>query len=312
MDGEVPLAYLAERTVRRHGLLRARQWVLNETGDPMFDRIALEYNGVNGDTVNPTLAGAAFGWLMQQDAHADEIIVRNATAATAAALREAAAANKWRVRRTNLSPAAAVDLDALRLAGGDLLATTGKNTRAAIRRAIRLYEESGPIRVDRAGSVEEAFAWFDRMKALHISSWQGRAAMHAFSNSHFEPFHHALIRGSFDAGRVDMLRIRAGDREVGYLYNFVGDGWVVAYQSGLTPAPDNRWKPGLVSHCSAIAYCLARGDRRYDFLAGPARYKTSLANSSIPMESLVAFAPRWHLTLEDALRRWRAGWRERP
>ena len=73
-----------------------------------------------------------------------------------------------------------------------------------------------------------------------------------------------------------MLRIHAGDREIGYLYNFAADGWVMAYQAGLTPPPDNRWKPGLVCHAAAIAFCLERGDRIYDFLAGPARYKSSL------------------------------------
>jgi CelD/BcsL family acetyltransferase involved in cellulose biosynthesis len=310
-EGARPLAYLGERIVRRHGLLRVRQWVLNETGDPAFDRITLEYNGFNKNNDDLSYAETAFGWLMQHRSHADEIVVRNATASTASALREAAAASGWHVRLTNFSPAAVVDLDTLRAAGGDLVATTGRNTRAAIRRAIRLYEESGPIRVDRAGSAQEAIAWFGRMQSLHMASWHGRAMTHAFSNPYFEPFHHALIRESFDADRVDMLRVCAGDREIGYLYNFAANGWVMAYQSGLTLASDNRWKPGLVSHCAAIAYCLERGDRRYDFLAGSARYKTSLANDAIPMESLVAFAPRWHLTLEEALRRWRARWKDR-
>jgi CelD/BcsL family acetyltransferase involved in cellulose biosynthesis len=120
-----------------------------------------------------------------------------------------------------------------------------------------------------------------------------------------------LIRSSFDDLRVDLLRISAGNREIGYLYNFVSDGWVMAYQSGLTSAPDNRWKPGLVSHCAAITFALDRGDWRYDFLAGPARYKASQGNETIPMESIVAFAPKWHLTVEDTARRLRAGWRER-
>ena len=104
-------------------------------------------------------------------------------------------------------------------------------------------------------------------------------------------------------GRVDLLRVSAGEQEVGYLYNFTADGWTMAYQAGLTPPPDNRWKPGLVCHAAAIGLCLTRGDRFYDFLGGSARYKASLSNRTIPMESLVAFAPRWHLRVEDAARR---------
>jgi hypothetical protein len=40
----------------------------------------------------------------------------------------------------------------------------------------------------------------------------------------------------------------------------------------------------------------------YDFLAGSARYKASLADGEIPMESLVAFRPGMLLQLENALR----------
>ncbi len=302
-EGERPLALLGERIVVRHRLLRVRQWLLNEAGDPEFDRIALEYNGFAQPSADPATAAAAFLWLIRNLPAADELVVRNATAATSSALHHAAAAAGWRVRTANDSPAAVLDLEEVRKKGGDLLATLGKNTRAAIRRANRLYAEKGPIRVQHAGTVAQALGWFETMAALHTTSWQGRATRHAFTNPHFQTFHHALIERAMPGGHADLLRIAAGEEDIGYLYNFAADGWVMAYQSGLTLPPDNRWKPGLVCHAAAIAFCLERGDRWYDFLAGPARYKSSLANREISMKSLVAFAPKWHLRLEDAARR---------
>ena len=298
-----PLALLGRQREVRHRLLRVGQWLLNETGDAAFDRIALEYNGFAGLTDDAEATETAFAWLLRHLPSMDELVVRNAGAHTAAALGRAAETAGWGVRSMNDSPGAALDLATVRAAGGDLLETLGKNTRAAIRRTNRLYAESGPIRVERAGSVTEAWSWFERMAELHVASWEGRTARNAFTNPHFRPFHRALIERALPAGRIDMLRIHAGDREIGYLYNFAADGWVMAYQAGLTPPPDNRWKPGLVCHAAAIAFCLERGDRIYDFLAGPARYKSSLANCEVPMESLVAFAPKWHLRLEDAARR---------
>ncbi len=311
LEGQTPMALLGVRTARRRRILPTRQWVLNESGDPMLDRVAIEYNGLLTETDDAPAAVELFGALMQQRPGVDELVVRNATAGASAALRQAAAANGWGIRLLNSAPAAVVDLDAVRAGGGDIVSASGRNTRAAVRRAIRLYEQHGPIRVDRAASVAEATEWFERMKTLHIAAWRDRAALHAFSNPAFEPFHHALIRLSFERNRIDMLRVSAGNQDIGYLYNFSNDGWSMAYQSGFAPAPDNRWKPGLVSHCAAIAFSMNRGDYRYDFLAGPARYKNSLANNTIHMESLVAFAPRWHLKVENNLRRWRASWKAR-
>lgn len=302
IDGRVG-ALLGRRRTTRHRVLPVRQWFLNETGHPVFDRVALEYNGLAGLAENTDGTRAALHWLLHNLPDADELVVRNATAATAAALRCAAADAGWAVRCTNRAPSSVLDLEPLRTDGRDALVRLGKNTRAAIRRSIRLYEADGPIRVHRAESVAEALAWFDCLAALHVASWQGRATHNAFTNRWFHPFHQTLIATAHPHGYVDLLRISAGDREIGYLYNFSVDGWTMAYQAGLAPAPDNRWKPGLVCHSAAIDYCTARGDRLYDFLAGPARYKRSLSNREIPMQSLVAFAPRWHLRLEDAARR---------
>lgn len=302
-DSGRPLALLGRRVAVRHRLLRVRQWLLNESGDAEFDRIALEYNGFPGLVDDVEATEAAFAWLLRNLPAADELMVRNASASTAAALRNAAAAAGWGVRTANHSPGAMLDLATVRKAGGDLLETLGKNTRAAIRRANRLYAGNGEVSAERAAGVAEALCWFERMAALHVASWEGRTNHHAFTNPHFRPFHRALIKTALPKGRIDMLRIHTDGRDIGYLYNFTADGWVMAYQSGLTPPPDNRWKPGLVCHAAAIALCLKRGDRTYDFLAGPARYKSSLSNREIPMESLVAFAPKWHLQVEDAARR---------
>ncbi len=311
LDGQTPMALLGVRTARRRRILPTRQWVLNESGDPMLDRVAIEYNGPLTETDDAPAAVELFGALMQHKPGVDELVIRNATAGASAALRKAAAKNGWGVRLTNSAPSAVIDLNTVRASGRDIVSTSGRNTRAAVRRAFRLYEQHGPIRTDRAASASEAIEWFERMKSLHIASRRNRTAMHAFSNPAFEPFHRVLIRTSFERDRIDMLRVSAGNQDIGYLYNFSNDGWSMAYQSGFAPAPDNRWKPGLVSHCAAIAFSMNRGDYRYDFLAGPARYKNSLANNAIHMESLVAFAPRWHLKVENNLRRWRASWKAR-
>ena len=51
----------------------------------------------------------------------------------------------------------------------------------------------------------------------------------------------------------------------------------MSYQSGYHPGPDNRHHPGLVMHYLAIERAMRAGFQVYDFLAGEARYKRSLA-----------------------------------
>ena len=80
------------------------------------------------------------------------------------------------------------------------------------------------------------------------------------------------------------MRIAAGGRAIGYLYNFRHRGRVLAYQSGFDyAAAGARQKPGLTCHRAAIDLARREGATAYDFLAGGDRYKTSLANATTQM-----------------------------
>ena len=70
------------------------------------------------------------------------------------------------------------------------------------------------------------------------------------------------------------MRVSAGDRAIGYLYNFLRNGSVSSYQSGFDDA-DRRLRPGYVCHALAIAHYAAVGMLEYDFLAGANALKQS-------------------------------------
>jgi CelD/BcsL family acetyltransferase involved in cellulose biosynthesis len=77
---------------------------------------------------------------------------------------------------------------------------------------------------------------------------------------------------------------------------------VCNYQAGLGYESDNAIKPGLVSHELAIAHALEAGATAYDFLAGDAPYKQSLANDQATLVWLAARKPRLKYRIEEALR----------
>ena len=49
VDQIVGLAILCRRSIRRYGILRTPSWLLHETGDPLFDGLTIEYNGILAD-----------------------------------------------------------------------------------------------------------------------------------------------------------------------------------------------------------------------------------------------------------------------
>ncbi len=299
------LAVLTPRRVRRLGVLRIGQWWLHETGDPGLDAPTIEDNGIllaGGPSAKADLAARSLRWVLDNAPDCDELVIGGIGPELTAALRRAAGPrHSVRLRQETIRPY--VDLGSVRAAGGDYLALLGRNTRQAVRRAVRLYEESGSLRLRIAEDPDEALDYLARLKALHQAHWVRRGQAGAFAPPYFERFHRRLIRDHFATGSIQLCRIAAGSREIGYLYNFVWRGWVHAYQSGLAYDDDNRLKPGLVSHYLAIRRALEDGLGTYDFMAGDGQHKRNLSTHAAPMAWLTLTGDRLPLRIEGSLRR---------
>ena len=184
--------------------------------------------------------------------------------------------------RTLCSPS--INLEPLRRSNTTALQITSRNTRYQIRRSERKYAAFGPLQIKRAENAEEAQSFLTELARLHQRYWRRRGRPGAFANSWFERFHRALINRAFQSGGTDLLQLTAGPKIAGYLYNFVFQGHVSAYQSGFDyDLSDPHLKPGLTAHHLAIEMYLREGARSYDFLAGADRYKVSLSTTSVPM-----------------------------
>ncbi len=259
------------------------QYRLHETGIARTDGLFIEFNGV---LAAPGAAGSVFAAIVDtlKDRRSKswtkllphELIVSAAAPAFAAAVLGRIAGVE--VFRRDRSPFA--DLAALRAAGQSFLEGLSANTRQQLRRARRDFEAIGLLRIERAATVERAFAFLGELKPLHIARWRARRKPTAFDNPVFEPFLTELIRSGVPAGRVDVLRLWAGEKTIGYLVNFRHGNAVLNYTSGFAYADYPKLKPGLVAHLLAIEDAYAIGAARYDFLAGAARYKDSLSTNA--------------------------------
>ncbi len=299
----VGLALLHERLERRPwGSVRA--WYLNRSGDPRFDTITIEYNGILAERGGEAAVGrACLEHLLDGEiagaSRRRRLYLDGVSAELYGWLRQAGAAPRVRAQ----SPCPYVELGSIGGggAGGAYLDRLSRNTRHQIRRSIRLCDAAPAV--EAAADVDQALAYFDALKALHQAYWTAKGKPGAFAEPFFERFHQRLIAAAQPAGRVELLQIAAAGRPLGYLYNLLADGEVYSYQSGFAYRADNRFKPGLVAHALAIEDYRRRGFRRYHLMAGAARYKASLASDAAEMYWLTAHRHDWPATVAGRLRR---------
>jgi CelD/BcsL family acetyltransferase involved in cellulose biosynthesis len=272
---------------RGRGRLGETTLWLGESGVAALDAVYVEHNGV---LLAPGHAGL-LGACLREVAQGRRVVLSGVDDAHLLAAMESGAL--VRVLRSQQAPF----IDLAGLAGADgYLAALGSGTRYQLRRSSRRYAARGVLSVHRAATVAEALAVLDDLARLHQASWVARGRPGAFADPAFNRFHTELICRALPRGEVELLRITAGAHLVGCLYNFRHGGDVLAYQSGFDYAGAlAHEKPGMTCHHLAIELARAEGMRRYDFLAGESRYKTSLANGSAAMHWL-ELLPRWSVS----------------
>ena len=253
---------------RRRGRL-----CLHESGEAALDAPFIEHNTpLASPAVSAALLRAAWG-----AKGARRLVISGADPA----LVRAAGGIAWR-RQERIAPF--VDLDAVRAAGGDPLALCSANARQQIRRSDRAHAALGALSLEVARDVAEGLGFFAELVALHEAGWRARGQPGAFASEYLRRFHRALITEGLPRGEVALLRLTAGDRVAGLLYNFRKSGRVHAYQSGFDATlAGKHGKPGLTTHAMAIARAARAGDAVYDFLGGADRYKRSLATGEVPL-----------------------------
>jgi len=272
----VGLAFLGyQRTA--WGLHRASV-SLNETGRSAHDAMAIEYNGLLADRTMEDAVAAAFCTTLRTAPGFRWALVTLSGVPAAWIDYCTRSRLTWRLLRKR-QPAPVATFASL--ARPDLLQSLSRNTREQIRRSIRFLGRAHPLVVDRAMKREEALSWFVHFETIHTTAWHAKGKAGAFDNPHFAEFHRHLIDRTFESGGVDLLRLRAGNEVLGYLYNFKWRNVVYAYQSAFTiGSTDSRHRPGLVAHVLAMQLYREEGFVEYRFLAGDARYKRSLSNDA--------------------------------
>lgn len=288
-DRDQPIAacFLKRRVVSRLGVVGSRALYMNTTGLPRYDNIWIEYNG---------LAGRDLGMALLIDALPsdwDELFLPGLRPAAFGGLTDATIRG-FQVRIERTVPTFFVDLQRVRESG--YLQLLGSQTRAQLRRAGR---EAGEVELEIASDERVALSIYDELIELHQRAWQAKGEPGAFADPWFVHFHRRLITRRLAHGEIQLVRIRNEQGTIGTLYNFIYDGRVLQYQSGLATVANNHLKPGFLAHNAAIEHAAKSGLSQYDFLAGDMRYKKSLSTDQSSMIWARVQRQRFRFLLED-------------
>lgn len=268
------MAVLTETNLTRRRLVKVRTLALHETPAPDLD-MCIEYNA----PIARTGMQAAVLAQLVRDAAAelpdwDEFRLSNVGEAlwneAAAAAQSCHPALEVRHPTWVAGLEGAADLEAL-------LQRLGSGRRSKIRRSLREYGSLGELHVTAARDEPTALDFFDRLGRLHTRRWNRAGKDGSFANPCWVEFHRKVISSGIARDEVQLLRIHAGERDIGYLYNLIWRGTVNMLQSGFAEESSNILRPGYVSHLLAMQFNALLGNIRYDFLIGDSEYKRVLS-----------------------------------
>jgi CelD/BcsL family acetyltransferase involved in cellulose biosynthesis len=153
------------------------------------------------------------------------------------------------------------------------LAGLSKNSRRKIRRLRRALFDSGRAELTTVASLGQLDKAMDRFIELHQRRQHSLGRPGCFASQRFTDFHRDVAAKMLAAGHLQLHTLWINRRPVAAEYQFVGNGVVYAYQSGIDPTRLNA-QPGHAMQLAVLAWAIGQGYRAYDFLRGNESYKS--------------------------------------
>jgi CelD/BcsL family acetyltransferase involved in cellulose biosynthesis len=145
----------------------------------------------------------------------------------------------------------------------------------------------GDLALEYADSQEKVQDWMNELAILHTARWHSLNGPSAgFSSKLFRNFYLGLAQTLHQQGHLSLVRCRAGETVLGYLFNVCFASKILFLMSGINYSVGSNLKPGYLTHLLAIEHALSKNLDSYDFLIGEANYKRSLSNQESNFISL--------------------------
>jgi CelD/BcsL family acetyltransferase involved in cellulose biosynthesis len=302
-DDEGPLGMglvvaAAARSWRR--LLGGHILYMQETGDPVLDRLTIEFGGLVTRRGAETRAYASFFRKLSKRHRWRALKI---SASTQSALVLSTLPAHFRAFLSQRRPSYLVDLAGLRDTRRGYIESLGSGSaRHKLRRTLRDYGKLGELRMEIATDADRALEYLGELTVFHEQYWKSKGRTGSFGEPFFFDFHRDFVSRHAASGLAQLSRITAGDSVVGYCYHLVWRNHVYYYNSGLRYGVlGANEHPGYLAHVLSIENALARGMLTYDFLAGDAAYKRTLSSHANTMDWISIKPPGFSLALDRVL-----------
>ncbi len=154
----------------------------------------------------------------------------------------------------------------------DYLGILSKTHRKRLRRDQRSLFDTGRAVLHTVQRARELPAAMEILVDLHQRRWQAAGQPGCFASSRFASFHREVAGLLLRTGQLRLQWLELDRRPVAAEYQFVGNGIVYAYQSGIDPDME-EFSPGRLITMATIRQAIEQGYRAFDFLRGDEPYK---------------------------------------
>jgi CelD/BcsL family acetyltransferase involved in cellulose biosynthesis len=271
----VALAFIFEKKRKALSIYPVTQWWLNRTGDDKYDQTWIEYNDFLIDKTFENDIRASLVTFISKQVVWDEFISGMMSEEVERQLSTLSLSSK-RKRYLIQDTGYQVNLTEIHQSySADILS---RNTRQKINQTRRILEKKGELAFVVLTRAKEKLNALASIESLHIKRWQGSDTPSGFNNPVFSESLSVQVISEY----CEISKLSLDDNAIGFLINYVYQGRVYFYLSGLCDNFDGKVKLGMFLHSVTIAHYKEANMNVYDFLAGKSRYKQSLTNISYP------------------------------
>ena len=184
------------------------------------------------------------------------------------------------------------------------LQSLSKNSRRKARRLQRSLLESGRAELRSVSNMNELDGAMKRLIELHQRRQHMLGRPGCFASRRFAEFHRDVSARMLAAGQLQLHTLWIDGRAAAAEYQFVGNGVIYAYQSGIDPTRLDL-QPGHALQLAVLIWAIRNGYRAYDFLRGDESYKSHWNAHRRDSLEIRVVAPRAGAQLRHAV--WVAG-----
>ncbi|MBN1589672.1 MAG: GNAT family N-acetyltransferase [Pirellulales bacterium] len=153
------------------------------------------------------------------------------------------------------------------------LRSLSKNSRRRAHRLKRDLLDSGRAELSTVANLGELDLAMDRFIELHQRRQRMLNRSGCFASPRFTAFHRDVAARMLVAGQLRLHTLWIDRRPAATEYQFLGNGVVYAYQSGVDPMRLDL-QPGHAMQLAMLTWAINNGYRAYDFLRGDESYKS--------------------------------------